>query len=206
MLRAVIVIDYQNIHLTARGKFTAPGTPTHESLVHPLRFAEQLLIARANAKGADAPAVKVAKVHTFRGLPSNRHDPTSYRRSQAQQAEWTRDPRVEVTYRPLRYQEINGVLTPQEKGVDVLVALKFTELVAAAQYDVAILAAHDTDLEPALEVALRSDAARSRKVTVETAGWYQCKRIAPRNGDRKPWHTFLAVNHFTNARDLKDYT
>lgn len=206
MQRVAVVIDYQNMHLTARGQFTPEGTPTHESLLHPLRLAEQILIARANAKGEGTPPCRVEKVYAFRGLPSNKHDPMGYRRSLAQRAEWTRDNRVEVTYRPLRYQEVHGVRTPQEKGVDVLVALTFVELVATAQYDLVIMAAHDTDQEPALEMALKTDAAAMGKVTVETAGWWQCKRISPGNGVRRPWHTFLAVNHFRAARDLKDYT
>ncbi|MGV9336953.1 hypothetical protein [Nocardia sp. NPDC003726] len=205
MQRAAIVIDYQNMHLTARGKFTPEGTPTHESLLHPLRLAEQILLARANAKGEGALPARVEKVHAFRGLPSNRYDSTGYRRSLAQRAEWTRDHRVDVTYRPLRYQDVHGVRTPQEKGVDVLVALTFVELVATAQYDLVIMAAHDTDQEPALEMALKTDAAKAGKVTVETAGWWQCKRIQP-SGVPRPWHTFLAVNHFRAARDLKDYT
>jgi len=195
------------MHLTAHGQFAPPGAPVHESLLHPLRLAEQVLIARANAKGVSKSETELAKVVVYRGLPSNRHDSTAYRRSQAQLAEWTRDPRVEVNYRPLRYhQDHVGTFVAQEKGIDVLVALNFLDLVTTARYDVAILAAHDTDQEPTLEMTLEADAAKSGKVTTETAGWYKCKRIQPRNGARKPWHTFMAINHFRSALDRKDYT
>ncbi|BAH52242.1 NYN domain-containing protein [Rhodococcus opacus] len=203
--RVAVVVDYQNMHLTARGKFTPEGTPTHESLLHPLLLAQQILKARANAKGADTPPADIAKVEVYRGLPSNEHDSTSYRRSQAQRAEWTRDSRVEVTYRPLRYRYVHNILTPQEKGVDVLVALNFVQAVVSGEYDVVILAAHDTDLEPALEMALDTPQAQARKVAIETAGWYQCKRLQAR-GRRRMWHTFLGVNHYEASRDTKDYT
>ena len=46
MLRAVIVIDYQNMHLTGHNFFEHDGTPRHHSLVHPLYYARQLLEAR----------------------------------------------------------------------------------------------------------------------------------------------------------------
>ena len=46
-----------------------------------------------------------------------------YRRTQAQKSEWTRDRRVEVNYRTLRYHWERGERIAQEKGIDVLVAL-----------------------------------------------------------------------------------
>ncbi|QFS89125.1 hypothetical protein FIV07_00125 [Mycobacterium sp. THAF192] len=137
----------------------------------------------------------------FRGLPSNSIAPRSYARSQAQKAEWTRDQRVEVTYRPLRYQWENGIQVPREKGIDVLVALKLVELAQSSDYDLVILAAHDTDLEPALEVAV-SYAAPSGPV-IETAGWQSCKRLRP-NGSRL-WHTFMDSGAFESSRDRKQY-
>lgn len=186
-LRVAVLVDYQNMHLTARGQFTPAGTPTHESLLHPGLLGRQVLTARATAKGADTPATELALVDVYRGLPSNKHDPVSYRRSQAQ--EWTRDRVVRVTYRPLRYRYIENVLTPQEKGVDVLVALNLVATASSGVYDIVILAAHDTDLEPALEMAISTEPVREGRVAVETAGWHQCKRLQPRNGSRGTWHT-----------------
>jgi hypothetical protein len=211
--QAVVVIDYQNMHLTARGQFTPQGTPTHHSLIHPLYLANQVLIARAaaisaaNASGRTITAqvgpiaAQLARVEAFRGLPSNSHDPKPYARSLAQKAEWTRDPRVEVSYRPLRYQWENGTQVPREKGIDVLVALKLVELAQSGTYDLVILAAHDTDLEPALEAAIR--AASSGQPGIETAGWQSCKRLRPQG--LTLWHTFLGASHFQAARDRKHY-
>jgi uncharacterized LabA/DUF88 family protein len=198
--RVAVVVDYQNMHLTARGQFTPPGTPTHHSLLHPLHLANQILIARAAAQRSSVSA-RLEHVSVFRGLPSNIHDPANYARSQAQKAEWTRDPRVQVIYRPLRYQWENGVPVPREKGVDVLVALDIAQLAQSRSFDVVILAAHDTDLEPALEFALREAAGDGP--TIETAGWKDCKRL--RASGSKTWHTFLNQNHYQAARDRKQY-
>jgi hypothetical protein len=200
--RVAVVVDYQNMHLTARGQFTPQGTPTHHSLLHPLHLANQILIARAATQPMSLSA-KLALVSVFRGLPSSAHAAKDYGRSLAQKAEWTRDPRVQVTYRPLRYQRENGVQVPREKGVDVLVALETVQLVQSGAYDVVILAAHDTDLEPALEVALRVVAAAGRP-TIETAGWKDCKRL--RAHGSQTWHTFLNQGHYQAARDRKLYS
>jgi uncharacterized LabA/DUF88 family protein len=198
--RVAVVIDYQNMHLTARGQFTPPGTPTHHSLLHPLHLAKQIMIARAATQPMSLPA-KLELVRVFRGLPSSSHDPKNYARSLAQKAEWTREPKVQVNYRPLRYQRENGVLVPREKGVDVLVALEMVQLAQSRSYDVVILAAHDTDLEPALEFALREVAAGGP--TIETAGWKDCKRLRASGG--QTWHTFLNQSHYQAARDRKQY-
>jgi hypothetical protein len=46
-LRASVIIDYQNVHLTGRNAFDATHHfPRHQTLVDPLLFAQQLLMAR----------------------------------------------------------------------------------------------------------------------------------------------------------------
>lgn len=202
VLHAAVVVDYQNMHLTARGEFTAQGTPTHHSLIHPLHLANQILQTRAAVQSV-AQATTLSKVEVFRGLPSNLHDQKAYARSQAQRAEWTRDPRVAVTYRPLRYQMEQGVYVAREKGVDVLVALKLVELAQLGTYDLVILAAHDTDLEPALEAAVDYAAANGGRPAIETAGWQNCKRLRPSGASL--WHTFLKRPQYEGARDRNRY-
>ena len=44
-VRMAVVIDYQNVHLTAAQLFL-PGRPIEESLIDPFRFAKQLAKAR----------------------------------------------------------------------------------------------------------------------------------------------------------------
>lgn len=179
---ALVIIDYQNIHLTAHERFAPSGTPKHETLVHPLHFANQVIGARNNRviaagkAGIDVPpCVQLAAVHVYRGLPSNRHNPTAYRRSMAQKSEWTRDRRVDVTYRTLRYLWDHNLKThvPTEKGIDVMLALDLVRSMREHAADVVILATHDTDLEPALDEAMSF----SDGCLIETAGWENARRL-----------------------------
>lgn len=192
-----VIMDYQNIHLTAHGLFAPHGTPVWESLIHPLLFAEQLLSARALAQRDERQKLAVlADVFVYRGAPSNAHQPTLYRITQAHKSEWTRDPRVHVTYRALKYTQDRP---PQEKGVDVLVAINLVRLAQVGEHDVVILAAHDTDLEPALEMATKSG-----KAKVETGGWLDSRRL--RFPGQSVWHTALDGGAMVRARDRKDYS
>lgn len=198
-LTAAVLIDYQNIHLTAHGCWGRSGAP-YESLVHPLRFADQVLQVRRQRQQDERQRTAVlTDVFVFRGLPSNKNQPALYRVAQAHRSEWERDKRVHVTYRPLRYPSGWPNHPAQEKGVDVLVALQLVKVVEHRRHDVVILAAHDTDLEPALELAATSGQAK-----VETAGWAHCRRLMVPG--RRLWHTTLGEQEFREARDLRDYS
>lgn len=190
-----LLIDYQNIHLTARDRFAPPGTDARATLVHPTAFAERTLRIRATAAPGAAEIVSIA---LFRGVPSNARQPLLYAASHAQRAHWTRDARVCVHYRTLRYGNWPKE-PPREKGVDVHLAI---ELVRAAyltsEVDVAIVATHDTDLEPALAMA-----AASGRIGVETVGWACARRLrVPGHALR---HTTLGRPDFLAARDTRDY-
>lgn len=68
--------------------------------------------------------------------------------------------------RPLRYPYDENE-PPQEKGVDVNVALGVVEHVLTQRCDVAVLMSNDTDLLPAIETVARI----SSPYNVETASW-----------------------------------
>ncbi|MDO3397013.1 hypothetical protein QWJ41_14900 [Nocardioides sp. SOB44] len=202
-------MDYQNIHLTAHDRFCPGGEARHLCLIHPLHYALQIvdqrnLILRLMAEKSGKPFVPctLGTVTSFRGQPSNRRDPNGYRRSQAQQSHWTRDPRARVRYRALKYySRSDGGYDIKEKGVDVLVALELVQRAAAAEAEqaVVILAAHDTDQEPALELANRLAPGR-----IETSGWQDEKRL--KIPGVQMWHTYLDQNRFERCIDRKDYT
>ncbi|MEO7193783.1 MAG: hypothetical protein ABIZ05_03020 [Pseudonocardiaceae bacterium] len=98
--RVCVVIDYQNIHLTARDLFAPPGRPVHECLIHPPWFAEQVIALRATRqRDATQQRAVLTAVRVFRGSPSNARDPYVYGISQRQRSEWTRDKRVDVVDR-----------------------------------------------------------------------------------------------------------
>ena len=143
-------------------------------------------------------AAELAKVLVYRGAPSNRHEPEGYAASQSQRAWWTRDPLVEVCYRTLRYPRHWPREPAREKGIDVLLAVNLVSLAMSGPYDVLVVATHDTDLEPALEMA-----AGLGRAKVETAGWLGAKRL--RIPGRGLWHTTLDGLSYVNARDRRQY-
>jgi hypothetical protein len=219
-LQAVVVMDYQNVHLTAHELFAiSKHLPRHESLVDPLHFGNQLIIARNRAQRAGMDHAVLSRVLVYRGQPSVEHDPKPYARNQAQKAHWERDQRVTVTHRPLKYRyehdsegrlllgaDGNKVVESKgEKGIDVLCALAVVREAQRADVDLVILASHDSDLEPALDEAL---ALRSAKI--ETFSWYdpaqrhRIRQLRPGTG-RSIWNTRLGESEFRNCWDLTNY-
>lgn len=198
--RIAIVVDYQNIHLTAAEKFRPYGEPRHLSLIHPGQYADAVLDARATAQkipelAAEAGRATVGAVYVYRGLPTSQENPEGYRRNLMQKSHWERDRRVHVEHRNLAY---SGGGPPREKGIDVMVALKLITLARSAEFSTVILASHDTDLEPALDYAIKD--ARPR---IETAGWNNCRRLHPTHS--KVWHTFLGEVQFDASVDSNTY-
>jgi hypothetical protein len=218
VLRAAVIMDYQNVHLTSAGLFE-PAKPRHESLIHPLHYANGLIQTRNSNQRNGQPHALLAKVLVYRGLPSAEHDPKPYSRNLAQQVEWQRDPRVSVTLRPLKYRyqrtadgrkatDATGkalVVGRDEKGVDVLCALALVREARTPDVDLVILASQDTDLEPALDEALLLGLAK-----VETASWFDArsyrgsKEIRPSKPQRI-WNTRLNAQCFAAAMDRKPY-
>src|SRR3954451_20491189 len=97
-LRASIVMDYQNVHLTGHELFGQPKhLEKHETLIGPLLYAQQLLRVRNDKQRPGYRHAVLGRVLVYRGQPTHEHDPLPYAYSQAAQAQWERDPRVMVT-------------------------------------------------------------------------------------------------------------
>jgi len=80
-LRAVVVMDYQNIHLTGHDLFTSSRhRAKHESLVDPLLYVGELMRVRNRSQRSGHDHAVLARVQVYRGLPSADHDPESYAR------------------------------------------------------------------------------------------------------------------------------
>jgi uncharacterized LabA/DUF88 family protein len=99
----------------------------------------------------------------------------------------------------LRYPKDYPVGRPQEKGVDVALAVDFVCLAFQSAYDVGVIVSHDTDLIPPLE-AVRE----LRLAHVEVAGWRGRNRLQfPET--KFPWHHDLYEADFAAVRDDTDY-
>ena len=219
-LRAAIVVDYQNVHLTGHDLFEGDGPlQRHETLVDPLHFANQLIRKRNELQRPGMAHAALSRVLVYRGEPSPVHEPKGYARNQAQKAQWERDQRVRVHLRPLKYdyerdatgrkvKDANGQWiikgSPREKGVDVLCALALVREARQPDIDLVILASHDSDLDPALD-----EAAVLGMAKVETFCWVdptQRHRARMKRQTRTTlWFTPLGPTEFANCQDRTKY-
>lgn len=223
MLRATVVIDYQNVHLTARDIFCPDHSP-HRALIHPMQYARAALRRRnANQREGHDPA-EVHRVLVYRGLPHADYDPAQNGRNQEQAAKW-REAGAEVHLRDLKYRyqrgadgrpilDVNGKKIPtnngEEKGVDVLCALACVRESRDPDVDLVVLSSRDTDLVPALDEVYDMRGREEGIAKIETFSWYDSN--ARRNfgnlrasGARRVWNTNLDCRIFEAALDRGDY-
>lgn len=220
-MRAAVVIDYQNVHLTARDVFV-PGQDAHQALIHPMLFARRAVAARNSRQREGYPQAEVAKVLAFRGLPHVDFSPEQNRRCLAQAAQWRADG-AEVELRDLKYRhqlgadgrpvlDIHGrkiALGPgREKGIDVLVALACVREARSTDVDLVVLASRDTDLVPVLDEV--SDLRATGGAGIETVAWFdQANRsfghLRP-STPRRIWNTNLDRRCFEASLDRNDYS
>ncbi|WP_181127931.1 MULTISPECIES: hypothetical protein [unclassified Rathayibacter] len=222
------MIDYQNVHLTARDTFDPRGD-AHDSLIHPQQFAARAVIERNAVQRAGYEHATLARVVAFRGLPHVDHDWEQHRRCIDQAVQWRSDgARIEL--RDLKYKfrlgadrrpitDIYGkkepIGRPVEKGIDVLCALTAVREAAAPDIDLVILATRDTDLVPVLdEIHDLHEMDPERYARIETVSWrnpnaqaegaYNGGNLRP-TGSRRIWNTNLGRDCYDASIDRRDY-
>jgi uncharacterized LabA/DUF88 family protein len=174
--RIAVFLDFQNVHLTGHAQFDSG--PLHRCVPDPARLAD--LIAGMRNRPSEAVAVRV-----YRGQPHPQHDPLQAATNDAQASQWSRDQRVQVIRRQLRYRE---GLPPQEKGIDVALAVDLVHLAFRKQYDALVVFSGDTDLLPALELVVSLGLGH-----VEVACWSGAKPLRFAGGNW-PWCHFLGAD------------
>jgi len=228
VLRASMVIDYQNVHMTAHDVFDPRGE-LHESLIHPVRFANRAIAERNARQREGMEHAVLARTIVFRGRHNVDHHWEQHRRCNDQAAQWDRDGAI-VELRDLKYTyqlganrepvlDIRGkkipVGRPKEKGIDVLCALALVREAVRPDVDVVVLASRDTDLVPALDEVfdLRS-ADPQRYAKVETVAWFNrhwCEENSVSGGALQPtaprriWNTNLDRACFEASIDRNSY-
>ncbi|MGL5929983.1 MAG: NYN domain-containing protein [Dermatophilaceae bacterium] len=215
MLRASVVIDYQNLHLTARDVF-APSQDPHVALIHPVRFAQQAIEQRNDIQRDGHPHAELSTVSVYRGLPHVDYDTAQNRRCTDQARRWRADgARVELRdlkYRHRRDSDGRRVVDGpgREKGIDVLVALACVREARRPDIDLVILASRDSDLVPVLDEVTDLWRASPQSVArIETVSWrekgaanFGSLRATP---PRRIWDTNLGRRRFEASLDPNDY-
>ncbi|WP_419944724.1 NYN domain-containing protein [Candidatus Poriferisodalis sp.] len=205
MTRVAVFIDYENIRYGARNAFGDPRRdPYTFGHVLPLRLG---LLLKQLGESID-PDRELIAVSVYRGRPGPKSGPRAQAGAARQFASWEAQPLVRVRSRQLRYQPIAWSMgrpsewRAEEKGIDVMMALDIALGARDDMYDVAIVASADSDLVPAVEVAL--DAGKR----VETAMWWSSANPHHRLKipGRRLWNHALDVARFEQVRDDADYT
>ncbi|MFV0307818.1 MAG: NYN domain-containing protein [Desertimonas sp.] len=198
--RVAVFIDYENMSRCASSSFGGSGH------FWPWKLGERLVEIR-NASGANPESV-LHQVRVYRGLPDARRQRGANAANQAQTAAWVKAcPDVDhlrVFRRPLRYPKKwpNGSERPQEKGVDVALAVDLVQISYQGGFDVGIVCSHDSDLAPALDVAA---SVRTTGVHLEVASWAKQKRISFSDNSNKPWCHRLSGADFAQVQDQTNY-
>jgi uncharacterized LabA/DUF88 family protein len=228
VLRAAIVIDYQNVHLTARDVFHPDG-PAHESLIDPIRFAKRAMQERNSRQREGQAHAEVSRVLVYRGLPHVDHDSEQNRRCLEQASRWQAAGAM-VELRDLKYNyqrgadgrpilDVNGrkipIGRPSEKGIDVLCALACVREAVRPDIDLVVLASRDTDLVPVLdELYDFRGMDPGRYARIETVSWYDPQARAEHRfaggslrptAPRRLWNTNLDRACYSASLDRHDY-
>jgi hypothetical protein len=196
--RVVVFVDYQNAYRAARNAFHDHLTDPHwAGQIHPTALGA--LIIRLSGE----PDRVLHQVRMYRGLPSSAKDPKGYGAARRQIAAWNKLPHVAVTARPLRYPRDYPASKPEEKGIDVQIALDFAMMAVRGEYDVGVLMSGDTDLLPALEEVIRLN-----QPTAEVAAWRpptgQGRRLRLKNS--RLYCHWIDHHAYTSIQDNTDYT
>jgi uncharacterized LabA/DUF88 family protein len=198
MDRTAVFIDYQNVHLGAHDLFGARGKPVYESLIDPVALAERIAQKRSRHFSSEVTDVRV-----FRGRPNPERQRTLAAANEAQTSAWQKDRRVQVIRRDLNYRGWPEQ-PPQEKGVDVALAIDLVHTALQEQYDVAVVMTSDTDILPAVELVYSET-----KPRVEIAAWQGAKPLwfpaALNEGRYLPFCHFLSRSDFELVRDHRSY-
>ena len=197
MKRVVVFIDAQNFYRNARRAFFEDATDSYvRGQVRPLAVGE-LLAARE-------PGRELAGVRLYTGRPDAYLQPKAHRANVRQCRAWEAAG-CYVFQRPLKYPPNwpnAGGRRPEEKGIDVAMAVDLARLGHDGAYDVAIVCTGDTDLIPAVEDVLNGGSG----AIVEVAGWrsdhYRQRLSLP---DRNIWCHWLRRSDYEATQDNVDY-
>ncbi len=195
--RLVLFIDAQNMYKGARETFFGNTGFHTRGQFYSSKLGE--LIAKKVPIGHEGEARTLTEVRVYSGRADSSRDSKTYGANRRQFAAWEKQG-VIVKARTLKYRYDWPNSEPQEKGVDVALAVDFVVMAVEGRYDIGVIASTDTDLLAAIEyVVTKPD------IRVEVAAWHNGanKELALPNVHL--WcHRMLKVDYDFVA-DYRDY-
>ncbi len=198
--RLILFIDDKNVYNSARRAFffnSNPPEPHYYGQINPIKLGK--LISSRIAKTQR----RFTQVRIYTGLPDSTKEPRTYAAHMKQCSNW-QNLGAEVIKRSLRYPQDWPTTKPQQKGVDVALAVDFVALAIDGYYDVGVIASTDADLKPALEYVINKCANHCH---VEVAAWFtsQVKNRLSIPGFNV-WCHRLDITDYNSVADLTDYS
>jgi len=201
-LQIAVLLDWQNVYNGAREAFDLHALGHIAGNVDPWQLAGWL----ARASDATRQPRVLSRVRVYRGMPDQARDERTYRAFRAQTAAWERagGGRLQVCSKLLRYppQSARGE-RPTEKGIDVWLAVDLVGHALRRDVDRVVVFSTDTDLVPALEMAVAERGAEF----VEVAAWVGSGSSAAML--RVPGHRIvqraLKLEHYERLHDPSNY-
>jgi len=196
MPRVALFYDWQNCYHLAREVFCSDRDPTRYGNFWPKAMAE--LLASKGPAGPQPPTVSYVGVYV--GVPEPRIDPRGAAAQSRRIAAWKNEagPPLVVRSRGLRYPSGGA---PEEKGIDVQLAIDAMVMAVRGEYEVAIIASADTDLLPVVEGLLALKALNGTP-SVEVIGWKGLSQGLVVPGATMRW---IGDRDFLAVRDHTDY-
>ena len=197
MKSVIVFVDAQNFYRNARRAFFDDRTAPHASGQFRPEAVGRVLAARD-------PNRVLKQVRLYTGRPDALLQPKAHKASVKQCQAWEAAG-CYVFHRPLRYPpgwpNAQGG-KPEEKGIDVAMAVDLVRLAQNGAFDVAIVCTGDTDLIPAIEDVL--DGGSGAKVEVaswRSAGFRQRLSLPGRN----LWCHWLELGDYSAVQDATDF-
>jgi uncharacterized LabA/DUF88 family protein len=198
---AVVFIDYQNLFNDARRAFGGLGEPSATSgQINPMKLAYHLV--SREPLGASGPRT-LKEVRIYRGRPSPSKEPKTYGAHMRQCDAWEKAGAV-VIPRPLRYPSDWPETEPEEKGIDVQIAVDIVSMAINEEFDVAILASTDTDLRPPIEAFFFLPFGEGCAIEVaayRSPAFNKTLRVP----DHHVWCHYIEQSDYEALRDRRDY-
>lgn len=202
-LSAWVFIDGQNVYNDARRAFHDPDNdPGWCGQYDPWKYGE-LLVELGNKNDQAHPRV-MEHVRLYQGMPVSSYQPSAHASFRRKRAAWEALG-VEVFARPLRYPKEWPKAKPEEKGIDVQLAVDLLYNGYRHNYEIAIVASTDTDLVPALEAVcdLRRAWGKPRLEVVSWVNPNDRKRLSV--AGHNVWCHWLTESHYVSVQDKTDY-
>lgn len=195
--KLILFIDDKNFYNGARRAFFSPSDPHPYGQINPTELAD-LICSR------QPPDIsrQLHQVRIYTGRPDATKDPKTYAAHLRQCHAW-RKAGATIVARTLRYPEDWPNSRPQQKGIDVALAVDFVALAIDGEYDVGVIASTDSDLKPAVEFVRRKYLGVRH---IEVVAWFspRAKSILSVSGGGI-WYHRLTRADYSSVVDLTDY-